>query len=322
MEHLVYNHWNTLSDFERTAATLDTEKFVLAPFNSFPCGICRRTNWKTWYDFAAHVARHLEEISLAALSDDLYPINGVSAMKNEKLLTIRSRHSRKSQQDAAKERTRTAGSSLKMKEARSIEEEVGSDFSGDEDPDYVRIEHEPAKASTASIKKPHRGSLRPRKVRDKAASKHKEARKEQIEHPEEKDNHITHHVKFKDKERIHSYQKYQPSDNSAPNVRSPRFQQSQQYYNDDPQPSHTAESSNPYHDHNHVQYEQPNLSQGYEAYRLSAAMSSPNYYRSNFPHLGGVYDNRYLYQGQVNETPTFSGNCGCVECAALREHYA
>lgn len=69
IEHLVYNHWPSLSDTERTAATFDFQSFVLAPFTSYPCGLCRRNNWKSWYEFAAHVARHLEEISLVALAD-------------------------------------------------------------------------------------------------------------------------------------------------------------------------------------------------------------------------------------------------------------
>ncbi|EED16343.1 hypothetical protein TSTA_014340 [Talaromyces stipitatus ATCC 10500] len=166
VEHLVHNHWHSLSDAERTAATMNTERFVVATFTSFPCGICRRAKWRTWYEFVAHMARHLEEISLAALSEDMYSLDENPAMRNEILPSVTRDH-RSKKRDAPRERTNTLELSFHhhhRRQHRHHENREETDLSQGE-PDYIRIDHE---IPSISVKKPHRDSLRPRKVREKA----------------------------------------------------------------------------------------------------------------------------------------------------------
>ncbi|OKL56606.1 hypothetical protein UA08_08155 [Talaromyces atroroseus] len=328
VEHLVYNHWNTLSDTERTAAVLNTERFVFAPFDS-DCGICRRSNWKTWYDFAAHVARHLEEISLAALSDIPYPLNNISEMKTEK---IRSRHSKKNLQSKPKEKDEPTKSMRAEKQVISLEERAESDESDQEDPDYVKIGLEPPDTLSPSIKKPHRDSLRLRKVRDNSITKAKESigeQSESLEVPGHGKLTITGsseaHVKFKSKDRRHIYQRSgkSPSKSNTINLRQ---QLSPQYSNEDVQQTHAIDLPNSHYYPYHFQHGQQNLGvQGYENYRYAGAVVPQNYYMNNYyPYVQGVYDQKSGYHSPMNGEHAFSGQihqCECPTCA-MSEDYA
>jgi hypothetical protein len=325
VEHLVYNHWNGLSDAERTAAILNTERFLLTPFDSI-CGICRRSNWKTWYDFAAHVARHLEEISLAALSDNPYPLNNIPAIRAEK---IRSRHPKKSLPNNPRERDELTRSRRTEKQTKSLEERTESDGSTQEDPDYVKIDLEPP--TTPPVKKPHRGSLRPRKIRDNGITKVKESKGEQSEPLEEPghgkftvtgENEI--HVRFKDKDRRRSHQRSGNSP-SKTNTISLRQQQSTQYPTEDVQQTYAIHPQSSYYLPYHYQHEQQNPTvQGYENYGYNGAMVPQNYYMNTYPYFQGMYDNRSGYHSPLSEENAFLGpahQCECPTCA-MGEDYA
>lgn len=296
VEHLVYNHWD-LSDAERTAATLDTEKFILAPFNSFPCGICRRKNWKTWFEFAAHMARHLEEISLAALPDEMYSL--------DESPTARKYRPKKRQPQALEERADDLELSLNRRQHKHHEDQEESDLS-EEDPDYVRVDREVTKAPLPSVKKPHRGSLRPRKVHEKV----KESKQDQVAQEEPTSSP---HVKFEDKTRDRDHRKHSSHDPSQSKSKA-KGQPVQQYPSEDSRMDAMRSYYKAYQD----QYEKPKAGgQGYEGYGYPAAYAYSNYYRG-YPYAGESYDyNRVSYAGHSND----HANCRCQTCAVMREEY-
>ncbi|KAL3704920.1 hypothetical protein TMatcc_008592, partial [Talaromyces marneffei ATCC 18224] len=298
VEHLVYNHWDSLSDTERTAATLDTERFVLAPFNSFPCGICRRTNWKTWFEFAAHMARHLEEISLAALPDHMYSLDESPAARKQL--------HKKRRQDAPKENVDNLELSLNRRQHKPDEDEEESDLS-EEDPEYVRVDRELTKAPLPSVKKPHRGSLRPRKVHEKV----KESKQDQDEQEEPTSSP---HVKFEDKSRDRNHRKHASHNPSPSKGKGSKNQPVQQYPSEDTR----LDAMRSYYKAYQERYEQLKAGgQGYENYGYPSAHAYPNYYRGGYPYAVGGYDNRLLYSGHSND----HSNCRCQTCAAMREDY-
>jgi hypothetical protein len=300
VEHLVYNHWDGLSDAERTAATLDTERFVLAPFNSFPCGICRRPNWKTWFEFAAHIARHLEEISLAALPDEMYSLDESPAAR---------KHRRKRQQDVLKEKPDTLELSLNRRQPKNHEDEEESDLS-EEDPEYVRVDRGLTKAPLPSVKKPHRGSLRPRKVHEKV----KESKREQ---DEQEGPNSSPHVKFEDKSRDQNRRKHASHEQSPSKGKGSKGHPVQQYPNEDAKLDAMRSYYKAYQD----QYEQSKAGgQGYEGYGYPAAYpyaNYSNYYRGSYPYAREGYGHRVHYSGHGND----HANCRCQTCAAMREDY-
>ncbi|KAF3399117.1 hypothetical protein DPV78_006315 [Talaromyces pinophilus] len=296
VEHLVHNHWD-LSDTERTAATLDTERFIIAPFNSFPCGICRRKTWKTWFEFAAHMARHLEEISLAALPEEMYSLDESPAARKHR--------PKKRQPDAPKERPDALELSLNRKQHKHHEEEEESDLS-EEDPDYVRVDRvdrELTKAPLPSVKKPHRGSLRPRKVHEKV----KESKQDEDKQEEPTSSP---HVKFEDKSRDQNHRKHSSHDPSPSKGKDSKGQPVQQYPNVDAMRSYYKA----YQD----QYEQQLKAggQGYQGYGYPVAYAYSNSY-GGYPYAREGYDYRVPYQGHVND----HANCRCQTCAAMREEY-
>lgn len=328
VKHLVDTHWHNMSDLDRTAATLDTERFINAPFK-FPCGICRRFNGKSWYDFAAHVARHLEETSLAALSDGPFSIDKASAKRTEKL---KSRHSKRSLQNHPRERGEPATSRRDEKQMKFLEQDVESDGSTPEDPDYVKVEFEAPDTPLPSTKKPHRGSLRPRKVREKN-DRAKETREGDqgggaLELPSHSKITITgdnqFRVKFKDKGRHRSQRR---NDSRPPNTKSARRQQSKQYPEEEiQQQNQSVGSPGPQYAAYNFQYERPNVvGQGYENYGYPGAVSSQPYYTDGYPFHGGAYNSRYAFQAPVSEEHVFSGpfaHCGCADCAmAMADNY-
>lgn len=299
VKHLVYNHWD-LSDTERTAATLDTEKFIIAPFNSFPCGICRRKHWKTWFEFAAHMARHLEEISLAALPDEMYSL--------DESPTARKYRSKKHQPEAQEEQDDNLELSLDKRQHKDQEDREESDLS-EEDPDYVRVDRELTKAPLPSVKKPHRGSLRPRKVHEKVKESKQDQGQDQQEEPTSSP-----HVKFEDKSRDQNHRKHSSHDPSQSKNKGSKGQPAQQYPSDDSRLDAMRSYYKAYQD----QYEKLKAGgQGYEGYGYPAAYPYSNYYPGGYPYAREGYDYGVPYAGHGND----HANCRCQTCAAIREEY-
>lgn len=326
VEHLVYNHWNELDDADRTDATLNPGKFINAPFTNFPCGICRRSHWKTWYGFAAHVARHLEEISLAALRDSSYPSNGVRANKTEKL---KSRYWKKALQDNPKEQGDATRSRRDERQAKALEEKAEYDGSIQEEQDYVNVElDEIPNTPSPTVKKPHRSSLRPRKVRGSDIVRMEGDREEQSQHIEvpggklviSGDKEVRVKVKGKDRSR-----KDKKRDESPPKAKSSRHKQ---YTDGEVVEQNPPDSTYAQYHAYQFQHEQQNpAGQTYESYRYHPTAPFPNYYMNNYTQFRNAYDNRFAYHGNGNaqEEHPFSGpatQCGCRACAMQHEDYA
>lgn len=296
VEHLVYNHWD-LSDAERTAATLDTERFILAPFNSFTCSICRRKKWKTWFEFAAHMARHLEEISLAALPEEIYSLDESPAARKHRL--------KKRQPDAPTELADNLELSLNRRQHKHHEDEEETEPS-EEDPGNIRLDRKPPKMPLPPVKKPHRGSLRPRKVHGKV----KESKQDQ-EGQEEPTS--SPHVKFEEKSRDRDHRKHASLEQS-PSKGKAKGKPVQQFLNEEVGMDVMRSYYKAYQD----QYEKLKAGgQVYEGYGYPAAYAYPNYYQGSFPYVRDGYDYRLTYSGHGNN----HANCRCQTCAAMREEY-
>jgi hypothetical protein len=244
------------------------------------------------------MARHLEEISLAALPDEMYSLDESPGARKHR--------PKKRQLDAPKERTDNLELSLDRRQHKHHEDEEESD-SSQEDTDYVRIDREITKAPLPSIKKPHRGSLRPRKVHEKV----KESKREQDEQEEPTSSP---HVKFEDKSRDRNHRKHKSHDQSPSKGKGSKSHPAKQYPSEDVRLDAMRSYYKTYQD----QYEQLNAGgQGHENYGYPAAYAYSNYYRGGYPYAGAGYDNRFLYSGHSND----HANCRCQTCAAMRENY-
>ncbi|KAJ5564040.1 hypothetical protein N7513_000282 [Penicillium frequentans] len=71
VKHLTVAHSIELFGHPLRATLAEAEEIVFKPdFEDHKCSLCFQTDWKTTKDYATHVGRHLEEISLACLPMD------------------------------------------------------------------------------------------------------------------------------------------------------------------------------------------------------------------------------------------------------------